>query len=234
MSAETESTPPAPSAWAQLHPAALAQLVLAFHFSFWGLLVLLTALAESLVTTYLRPLSGILIGSGSLALAAGAWRMHQVIGLGDSWRRRTRCLVIVTVLDAYLSLFFIMWRQMPTNAYLLAHTLVFFALLLTAICLLCLPVMELAHAADRPGLAVQAGAFGTVAVVLLLPPFGLIAEKMLEANQAGADPFGLLQFWVTHTSLWITLVWLVPFSLTLSLLWSAKDLVLDRLTPPEN
>jgi hypothetical protein len=234
MSDEIELTTPAPPALEKLHPAALAQLVLAFYFSFWGLLVLLTALAESLVASLLRPISSILIGSGSLALAAGAWRMHRVTGLGESWHRRTRSLLIVTVLVAYLSLFFIMWRQLPTNAYLLAHTLAFFALLLLTVCLLCRPVMVLARLANRPGLVVQAGAFGTVAVVLLLPPFGLLAQRMIEANRSGVDPFALLQFWVAHTSLWITMVWLVPFSLTLSLLWSAKDLVLDRLTPPEN
>ncbi|MEI6082941.1 MAG: hypothetical protein WCS70_01420 [Verrucomicrobiota bacterium] len=228
MSAEIEPTATAPTL-NNLSAAALAQLVLGLYFLFSGLLMLVAALTESFVATALRPLSVILIGAGGLGMATGAWRLHRVTGLGEAWRKRTRDLLIATVLAAYLSLFFILWRQLPTNGYLLAHALAFFALVLVTVCLLCLPVRVLAHAADRPGLAVQAGAFGTVALVLLVPPFGLIAQRMIEALREGVDPFALLQFWVAHTAVWITMVMLVPFSLTLSLLWSTKDLVLDHL-----
>jgi len=227
-SAVTVAGQPKPSL-DDLSAAALAQLSLGFYLLFWGLLILIAALTESLVTTAMRPLSVILIATGGLAMATGAWRLHRVTGLGAPWRKRTRALLITAGLVAYLSLFYIMWRRVPTNGYLLAHVLAFFALLLAAVCLLCLPVMTLARAANQPGLAVQAGAFGTVALVLLAPPLGLVIQRMIEASREGVDPFSLLQFWVEHTAIWITMIFLVPFSLTLSLLWSAKDLVLNHL-----
>ncbi|MCG3149602.1 MAG: hypothetical protein PCFJNLEI_03067 [Verrucomicrobiae bacterium] len=232
MSDEIDLTPPPVpplTALNDLSAAALARLSLGFYFLFWGLLVMVAALTESLTIVALRPLSIILIGTGGLAMTTGAWRLTRVTGLGSSWRNRTWSLFIVTILVAYLSIFFVMWRRLPTNAYLLGHALAFFAGVLVTLCLLCLPVMVLARAADRPGLALQAGAFGTAALVLLLPPFGLIVQRMIEASRNGVDPFTLLQFWVANTSIWITMILLVPFSLTLSLLWAAKDLVLEHL-----
>jgi hypothetical protein len=223
------ATPPPLPALDTLSAAALARLSLGFYFLFWGLLVLIAALTESLTIVTLRPLSVILIGTGCLAMTTGAWRLTTVTGLGDSWHRRTWALFIATALVAYLSIFFVLWRRIPVNAYFLGHALAFFAMVLLTLCLLCLPVMVVARAANRPGLAMQAGAFGTTALVLLLPPFSLIVQRMIEASRNGVDPYSLLQFWVAHTSIWITIILLVPFSLTLSLLWAAKDLVLEHL-----
>lgn len=217
----------------KLTAASLAQLSLGFYFLFWGLMVLVATLAESLVVLTLRPLSQMLIGAAGLAIANGAWRLHRITDLGPLWRTRTRFLLLATVTVAYLSFFYIVWRQLPGNFYFLIHALLFFGLLLLTLCLLCLPVITLAKLANRPGLALQAGGFGTAAVVLLVPPYTLIAIRMLDAAHRGIDPFSLLQFWLEHIDLWIAMILLVPFSLTLSLLWSAKDLVLEQLNSCE-
>jgi len=52
---------------------------------------------------------------------------------------------------------------------------------------------------------------------------------LVVAARAGGDPFAVLQFWLQRTPVGLTFVLLLPFPLTLSLLWTAKDAVLGRL-----
>jgi hypothetical protein len=212
----------------------LAQLLLGFHFLFWGLLVLLAALTESLVTTTLRPFAVFFIGASSLGMSSGAWRLHRVNALGQAWHHRTRDLLIATSLAAYLSLYYIMWRQVPKTLYFLGHAflghaIAFGAVIIALLCLLCLPVGALARAAGRRNLSIQCVAFGTVAVVLLFPAFGQVAVKMVESASQGIDPFDMLRDLIANNPFKLMMVGLLPFSLTLSLLWSAKDLVWERL-----
>jgi len=220
----------------QLGARALTALLRGCYFQFWGLLVLLASLAEALITPTLRPLSVVLICGGALGMVVGAGQFVRVNGLGNSWRRRTRELLVVAAAAAYLSLFFIMWRQRSSNSYLLAHGLLFLGAVVALLCLICLPVAELARLAGRTSLAIQSVAFGTVAIVLLVPPFGYVVLSLLPAIRQHGDTFGILQWWVTGAPQWLLLLLLAPASLTLSLLWTTKDLVLeylaaDRLNP---
>ena len=213
----------------------LARLTLGFSFVFWGALLTLAGLCESLMVPTLRLMPVLLLGAGSLALVTGAWRLHQVQGLDDSWRRRTREVLIVVALLAYLCPFYAMWRRLPTNTYLLGHVLAMLALFSYSLTLLCHTVSILGRAAGKRSLVIQAILFGTLSVVVLFPPFALLAQAMVVAARGGHDPFALVQFWLERMPPWIVLALLLPFSLTLSLIWAAKDLTLHRLlsTPDE-
>lgn len=227
MTDDANSRPPAPLA--QLDARDLGQLLIGFNFLFWGLLALLAAVTESLVAPTVRAFWVVFIGAGSLAISAGAWRLHRVNHLGAEWHRRTRDLLIAAVLAAYLSLFYVVWRQYPRTLYFLLHAVAFAGVVIGLLSLLCMPVAALARAANRRNLAFQCVAFGTIAVVLLVPVFALVAQAMVAAARQGQDPFLLLQTWILSSRLGLLLLGLLPFSLTLSLLWSAKDLVWERL-----
>jgi hypothetical protein len=213
----------------RLAGADLARLTLGFYCVFWGALVMLAALCESLTSIMVRPLPAFVLGAGTVTLAVGAWRLHQVNTLGDAWRRRTREAFIGAGLLAYLCPFYLMWRRVPGNLYLLGHALAFLAVYCFSVSLCCQMVAVIGRAAGKRGLVVRSVLFGTISVVMLFPPFALFAQLMVVAGRDGRDPLGLLQFWLERTQPWMVLVVLAPFALSLSLVWAAKDLVLARL-----
>jgi hypothetical protein len=207
----------------------LARLTIGFYCWFWGALLVVVALCESLTLFSLRMLHAVVFAAGCLALVVGAQRLHQVRSLGDAWRRRTREALIAAGLLAYLCPFFLMWRRLPLNLYLLGHALAFFAVFCYSLTVGCQTVAGIGRASGKRGLVTQAILFGTLSIVLLFPPFALFAQVMVLAAREGRDPLNLLQFWLGRVQPWLVLTPLVPFALTLSLIWAAKDLVLQRL-----
>jgi hypothetical protein len=213
----------------QVPSADLGRLTMGFHFWFWGALLTVLALCESFATLSMRLLDSTVLAAGCLGLFFGARRLHQVQSLGDVWRRRTREMLIVAGLLAYFCPFFLMWRRLPVNLYLLGHALAFFALLCLFLTMGCQITAAIGRAAGRRALVTQSILFGTLAVVVLFPPFALFAQVMILAVREGRDPLNLLQFWLGRAQPWLVLAPLLPFGLTLALVWTAKDIVLQRL-----
>ena len=147
---------------AQLEAVDLAELTLGLSFLFWSLLVFLLALTETLAAPALRPFPVIFLGGGGLGAAGGAYRLCRLTALGAGWRRRTRELAVATVAVAYLSLFYLLWRQVSTAGYLLGHALGFFGMVVVMLGLLCPPVRHLARAAGRRNLGRQCAVVGVV------------------------------------------------------------------------
>jgi hypothetical protein len=215
--------------WDRVPAADLGRLTMGLYFWFWGALLTVMALCESLTTFSMRMLDSTVLAAGCLGLFFGARRLHQVQSLGDVWRRRTREALIAGGLLAYLCPFFLMWRRLPGNMYLLGHVLAFFALLCLSLTLGCQITALIGRAAGRRALVTQSVLFGTLAVVVLFPPFALFAQVMILAVRDGHDPLNLLLFWLGRAQPWLLFVPLLPFGLTLALLWTAKDLVQRRL-----
>ncbi len=218
----------------RIGPHELGRLALGFYFLFWGALLWLVELCASLTAVTLGLMPKLLLIAGSVALVTGAWRLHQVRSLDSSWHRRTREMVIITALLAYLCPFFVMWRRLPANIYLLCHVLALVALFNYLMALLCHTVGILGRAAGRRSLVIQAILFGTVAVVILFPALAMLTQAMILVARGGHDPFALFQFWMERTPPWAVLGLLLPFGLTLSLVWAAKDVVLNRLLATPN
>jgi hypothetical protein len=211
-------------------PAAdLGRLTMGLHFWFWGALLTVLALCESVTTFSVRLLDTTVMAAGCLGLFFGSRRLHQVQSLGDVWGRRTREALIAGGLLAYLCPFFLMWRRLPGNMYLLGHALAFLAILCFSLTLGCQVTALIGRAAGRRALVTQSILFGTLAVVVLFPPFALFAQVMILAVRDGRDPLNLLLFWLGRTQPWLLLASLLPFGLTLALLWTAKDIVQQRL-----
>lgn len=214
---------------AQLETGDLAELTLGLNFVFWGWLVFVMALTETLATPVVRPFPVLFLGAGGLGAVRGAYRLQRIRALGAAWRNRTRDLFVASGLVAYLSLFYLLWRQAAAEPYLLAHALTFFGMIIVMLGLLCPPVRHLARAAGRRNLGLQCGVFGTVAVGLLAPVYATVARTLVGAVQQGYDPVLVLQLWLARTSLGAALLILVPVALILSLVWTAKDLALKAL-----
>ena len=207
----------------------LAELTRGLYFLFWSLLVFVLALLETLVVPAGQPFPILFLGAGGMGALVGAYRLSLIQGLGPTWQKRTRRLLVVTGLVGYFSLVYLMWRQMPAHWYLLAQVLLFFDLVIVMLGLICPLVEQLARVADRPHLARQSVWFGSLAVLLLVPADLLISRLLVVATQHGRDPLGSLQLWLADIPRWTILSGLVPVALLLSLLWTAKDLTLEAL-----
>jgi len=219
---------------AGLEAGELAELTLGLYFLFWSSLLFVLALTESLVWPALQTFSVIFLGGSGVGMVAGARHLHRVSALGKPWRRRTRNLLIATATLAYLSLFYMLWRRLPTNLYLLGHALAFFGLVIVVLGLFGPMVMQLARAAGLPNLAIQCVVFSVIAILLLGLAYVLVAETMVRVVRQGGDPFVTVQFWLMRMPLWTALliflpVILSPIALMLSLLWEAKGLALEPL-----
>lgn len=214
---------------AKLETGDLAELTLGLYFVFWSLLIFVMALTETVATPVWRPFPVLFLGAGGLGATGGAYRLQRIRALGMAWRKQTRALFVASALVVYLSLFYLLWRQVSTERYLLAHALAFFGVIIVMLGLLCLPIRQLARAAGRRNLGCQCGVFGAVAVGLLTPVYVVVVRTLVSAVRHGHDPLLVLQLWLARTSLGAALLILLPVALLLSLVWTAKDLTLNAL-----
>jgi len=136
----------------------------------------------------------------------------------------------VAMLIAYLFPFFWMWRGVPTNLYLLCHALAWGGMLICHLSLLSVVVGALARLVGRPSLAMQAVLYGAGCFIMLLIPFAEIAHSLVAVTRRGDDPLVAVVYLLGSIRFIYMLIALVPVSLTLSAAWTAKDIVLQRLS----
>jgi hypothetical protein len=207
----------------------LGRLTVGFYFAFWGAFVTMMTLCDWLVATGTRTLHAFVLVAGNVSVLVGTWRLHEVAALGGPWRRRTREALIAAVAAAYLCPFFLMWRRVPVNLYLLGHALGMVAAWCAWLTLSCHAITVLGRTAGKRSFVIQGMLFGLIVVVMLFPPFARVAQDMVLAARDGHDPLAALRFWMQRVPPWWLLALTLPVALVLSLLWAAKDLALHRL-----
>ena len=122
-----------------------------------------------------------------------------------------------------------MWRQVPRNLYFCCHGLAFLAMLMLTMMALSVASASLARALGRKGLTWQMVLCLISAVLVQLLPFAYVTLMLVIAAARGEDTVMWFQVLVAHVHpFWVTL-WLLPFTLSLSLVWTAKDIVLEQL-----
>ena len=206
---------------------ALAQ---GFYFVFWGLLVTLLTGAQLLILVGIPTFSEWFLGAGVLTTLAGSRRLCRVCSPGDRWLRRVRVVRALAMLLAYFCIFFYLWRRVPNNPYLMGNAVAFVATGILYLIAFNHAVAALATAFDRRSMALESRLLSASNIGLLLLPFvGVIAYVITMTVFHESEPLAELQLLLSHASLFIVVVLLLPFSLTLSLAWSCKDVVLQEL-----
>lgn len=215
----------------------LIRLVQGFYFVFWGLLVAVVAGAQLAIVLAPQRLLEAFLGGGVLATLVGTWRLQQVrlestspVEVGARWRGRIRATVWLSASMVYFGGIFLLWRRAPTNLYLSANALAFVGAGIGFIVLLNRAIAAMAAAFDHHELAVESKIYGAGNIAfLLLPFFGVGAFVLTAVITKGASPVDALQFLLVRTTLFPFIIVLLPFSLSLSLVWVAKDATLRRL-----
>jgi hypothetical protein len=198
-------------------------------FAFWGLFVMLLSLVQVMIYVAPRKFEFFMLGAGVLGITGAAWRFWQARDLGAGWRKRARSLFVTGLGVAYLFPFFWMWRRLPLNKYLLAHALLFAGAFIYYAMSISWLIVQLARLWRRRSLLIQAMLVAAGTLLLVLVPFVFLAEALISTARRGIDPVSMLQSALERTGLWIPLLLLFPFSMTLSLLWAAKEIALHEL-----
>ena len=210
----------------------LARLAQGFALVFWGTFALLAAAIEVMLAPALRLFPTLIGAAGAAGVCRGAGWLLATPSLGRPWQHRVRGLVISGGLLAYLTPFAWMWRQAPTNRYLFCHALAWTGMCIVYLVLANECVRTFGRAAAHRSLVIQAVLFGLATVLVLLVPFLFMAVALVRLTWGGRDPLEALQFALEHLHPQIVFVLLAPVSLTMSLVWAAKDIALERLTIP--
>ena len=206
---------------------ALAQ---GFYLVFWGLLVTLLTAAQLFVLVGVSTFTEWFLGAGVLATLIGSRRLYQVRSAGERWHNRVRVVFALAILLTYFCFFFYLWRRVPTSAYLMGNALAFAATGILYLVAFNHAVAALAAALDRPNMALESHLLSASNIGLLLLPFaGAIAYVVSMSILHKGEPLAELQSLLGHANLLVIVVLLLPFSLTLSLARSCKDVVLREL-----
>jgi hypothetical protein len=230
-------TPPLPCDAADRSPASLqrlparelTRLVQGLYFIFLGSLAVLAATVEVFVAAAMRPFHVLICGAGVVGVLAGSWRLCQVRALGQEWKLCTRGLLVLAGLMAYLFPFFCLWRNLPVNVYLLCHALVWIGAFICHTALLSSTMGVLGKLAGRPALVAQSMLFAGITFLTLFAPFALLSRELILVTSQGTDPLYALQLLIGQVPLLLGLGLLSPFALTLSLVWTTKDIAVQRL-----
>jgi hypothetical protein len=212
-----------------------ARLAQGFAWVFWGTFALLGAAAELMLAPTLRLFPALIGAVGAAGVCRGAWCLQATPSLGRAWQQRVRGLVLSAGLTAYLTPFCWLWRQVPTNRYFLCHALAWGGTFLIYLVMANECIRLFGRATGHRSLVFQASLFSVTTVLVLFLPFLFLAQALVRLTWAGNDPLEALQFALAHLPAVLVFVMLAPVSLTMSLVWAARDLALTRLTtPPAN
>jgi len=224
--AEPKATPPPSPATVGSRDG--VKLMQGFYLLFFGGLLSVVFALQMIIAlslpAFLTPFS-----SGSLLMMlAGAWRLRQVRALSREWTRATGWLLTATVLLVYLFPFVWAWRQAPRSLYFSCHAFAFLAMLILTMMALSVASAALARASGRLGLRRQMTLSLVSAAVLQLAPFCWLLFALLRQKH-GEDAVLWLQSLVAAVPPFWMAIGLLPFALSLSLAWTAKDIALEQL-----
>jgi len=209
--------------------ADLVRLAQGLYFIFWGLLLAVVVGAQIVIVLWRHTFAELFLGAGVLAVLAGTWRLRQA-RLDAAWQATMRWPWRWAVLTTYFCVVFYMWRRVPLQPYLQTNALGFLACGIAYLISLSGAVGALTRRLGRTDLARESRWFGAVSVTLLLAP-AVAALGYVGVMAVRHDENPLLQFqellgWITGP---VMLVLLLPLSLTLGMVWAAKDATLRRL-----
>jgi hypothetical protein len=226
------TTPP------QLSVRDRVMLAQGFYFLFFGALASVVFVAEITVALAPHPTAVTFCMVSLMAMFVGAWRLRRVRALGAGWKWKTRGLLLLAALLVYLFPFLYAWRQLPRSLYFCCHGILFLGLFILMMTMLAVTSESLLRALGRRGLLWQMIVCVAATVLLQVLPFVIVAVRLVFAAWIEDDAVMWLQVFVSHLRPVMMTLWLLPFTLSLSLTWTAKDGAMDLLvekksdTPP--
>ena len=215
----------------------LVHIAQGLYFIFWGVLISLVIGVQIVATLWLRTFAELFLAAGVLATLVGSWRLTQAhlaglrpAAIGALWRRRARGVFWLAMLLAYFCVLFFMWRRAVENVYLQINALAFVAVGIWYLIILSRTVAVLAVSLGHSEFTLESRLFNASNVGLLLLPFlGALTYVGVMAVRRHSDLLVEFNILLGQLNVVTALIFLLPLSLTLAMVWAAKDIALRRL-----
>lgn len=216
-------------------PRELLRLTQGLYGVFWGMMATVFATTQLMMPQFGMAAASWVLIAGALATLAGALRLRLTRlhpdsdpGAQSRWKQRTTCLAGLSVLMTYFGVIFLMWLQARSSLYLLTNTLLFLLALIGVVVALNFVVLSLAPVLSRQTLVLEARVFAGANIALILLPILCTAGYIALVSVARpAHPLHVshevVSRFMLHSNLWVVTAMLLPLSLTLAMVWAAKD-----------
>lgn len=208
----------------------LVRLTHGLYLIFLGLLMTVLVGAQIIATIGSHSVTEIFLGAGVVATLVGTLRLYQVKSLRGVWAVRTRLLLAAAVVMMYGCVTFFAWQRLPSNTYLLANAAAFVLSVVAYIILLSRVLEAVAWGLCRREMAFESKLLTAADVgLLLVPMLGGLGYVVAMTIADASHPLMEFQVLLLRVHPLVLLVLLLPLSLTLSLVWAAKDAALQQL-----
>lgn len=165
-----------------------------------------------------------------LLVLVGAFKMARIRSCGDRWRSEARRALGLCLFALYLAPFLFWWRRWPQSVYLMGNVWVLIACGIALLAQVNRLVRSLGAALGDPALAAEAELFRAVVwIVLGLPTLAAFVYVIAASFRTGEHVTLRFEAALLATPSWGLALLLVPLSITLALVWRAKDLALSHL-----
>lgn len=214
----------------QLQPNDLVALAQGLSCWLWGIPAAMLLSIRELPFEWGIPFQVPLFVVPYLLVLTGAVKMARVRSPGDRWRSEAQRALILCIVAAYLTPFLFWWRRWPQSVYLMANVWLLVACGVALLAQVNRVVRTLGACLGDPALAAEAELFRAVVwIVLGLPTLAAIAFVITASVRTQQPVTTQFETALLATPSWGLALLLVPLSITLALVWRAKDLTLAHL-----
>ena len=202
---------------------------------FWGIplsLLMFFGTMELRLASWLRVPAFVF---GLVLVFCGVFQLGRVRTLTPRWARRTREAQFILLILVYLSPFVYWWRAMPHVPYYCANVLAIVVVAMWGFLAVNRLAAEIGAWFGEPAFVIEARLSGWLAVVFLLVPGTIAVLRTILATtsfeNSGLATLVLVPYLVPR---WMYALALLPFTMTMMMVWRAKELCLRAMCGPVN
>ena len=197
---------------------------------FWGMLFVVLSTAHLCLVKPRQFFAESVCGLAIIALLYGSWLLFRTRSLNPKWNHRVRHVFVCGALTVYFSLFFFLWLRLPQSSYMQVNAigyggslLIFSAIMSRAVSSLVAMLSE--HQLERETKIVTTSSWGIILLPLILGLSYILRGSIAHDHGVLDELFNMLR-----DPNWLTLsIVLLPFAQMLSVVWIAKDAVIDQV-----
>ncbi len=213
-----------------LSPDILTGMARGFSCLFWGLpisLLLFFGTLELRVLPRWRIPAYVL---GVIIIFYGLLLLQRAGPLTVRWSRRLFTALILVLIQVYMVPFVYWWRQMPHVPYLIANMALLIICTTWVLFVINRLAGEIAKILHDVTFFMETQLSGWAAIIFILIPAGYFIYQAVQRNYNDAGFISLSPFlWPIKTPDWFFISALLPFTLTMAIVWKAKEKCLTVL-----
>ncbi|HRZ12025.1 MAG TPA: hypothetical protein P5567_06180 [Kiritimatiellia bacterium] len=218
----------------RLEAAELLLLARGLLCVFWGIPLSLLMFFGTLELRLAAGLRVPVFAFGLMLIFLGVVHMSRVKSLSPRWARRTRETQLILLILVYLAPFVYWWQAMPHVPYYCVNVLAIVVVSMWGFLAVNRLAAEIGNRFGEHAFVIEARLSGWLAVVFLLGPgtFAVLRTILATASieNSGLATLVLVPYLVPR---WMYALTLLPFTMTMMMVWRAKELCLRAIRQAE-